>query len=71
MNLLSDVNESYCNVLVMLINRSFFSYINKQGKWQLVMLMDWGIILQWQSVMLMDKAIVFGDVIQETDFWWY
>jgi hypothetical protein len=56
-----DVNE-----------KVFFSDVNEQGKWQLVMLMDTGIVLQWQSVMLMDKGIlllvmlserlIFGDV---------
>ncbi len=48
----------------------FFSNVDEQGKWQLVMLMDRGIVLQWQLVMLMDKGIVNGYVTWETDFWW-
>ncbi len=67
-NLLSDVNESYCNFFGDVNEKVFFSDVNEQGKWQLVMLMDTGIILQWQSVMLMDKGILIGDVIWTTDF---
>ena len=48
----------------------FFSDVNEQGKWQLVMSMDRGIVLQWQLVMLMDKGILIGDVIWKNNFWW-
>ncbi len=58
MQFFSDINE-----------KVFFSDVNEQGKWRLVMLMDTGIVLQWQLVMLMDKGILIGDVIWKTYFW--